>query len=561
VVLAGTMLAACSQPTETDPAADELSAKLQAELDVAATTNAATAASVAPIKPTFKCVDKLSPTSYRAHFGYTNSSSSSIANPVGFYNRFFPDPQGRGQPTTFLAGPHPDIIQVTFSSSSLLAWVLGSGVAVATRSSSLCPTGTGGATGSGGSVGTGGRAGTGGGSGVGGRTGTGGVVGAGGRTGAGGAGQCPSTCDDHNPCTTDLCSASTGFQCTNVAARDGTVCDDGNACTVSDQCVAGACTPGVAKVCQPLDQCHVAGVCNTTTGLCTSPNIADGTACSDGNACTLSDKCAAGVCTAGSPKVCQTLDQCHVAGTCNPTSGVCSNPNVADGTACTDNNLCTAVDACQAGSCVGLSPKACTASDQCHVVGTCAPSTGLCSNPAAGDGTPCNDGNKCTIGDACQAGTCTPAQTLTASHCAGPACEQCSFDVGNDICSVSPDWCANCFPETDGCDLLADPTDRQLCEDVYGCYTDPAKNCVAQGSVLACWCGTNPTTCNTDNTDPTKANGPCLDFITRAARLTPATYDAATVEQRLVDPDFPLGRATNLVTCRGTYCSAECSVP
>ena len=499
LVLAGTTFAACSQPMETDPAADELNAKLQAELDAAATTNAATAASVRPIKPSLKCVDKLSSTSYRAHFGYTNSSSSSIANPVGFYNRFFPDPQGRGQPTTFLAGSHPDILQVTFSSSGLLAWVLGSGVVIATKSTALCPTGTGGTPGSGGTVGTGGRGGAGGAGGVGG-------VGVGGRTGTGGAGQCPSTCDDHNPCTTDLCSSATGFLCSNVPARDGTVCDDGNACTVSDQCTAGACTPGIAKVCQPLDQCHVAGVCNTTNGLCT-------------------------------------------------------NPNKADGTTCTDNNLCTAVDSCQAGVCTGLSPKVCAASDQCHVVGTCAPSTGLCANPVAGNGTPCNDGNKCTIGDACQAGTCTPAQTLTASHCAGPACDQCSFDGANDICSLSPEGCANCFPATDGCDLLTDPTDRQLCEDVYGCYTDPVNNCVAQGSVLSCWCGTNSATCDTDNTDPTKANGPCVNFMTLAARLTAATYDAATIEARLVDPDYPLGRATNLVTCRGTYCSAECTVP
>ncbi len=49
---------------------------------------------------------------------------------------------------------------------------------------------------------------------------------------------------------------------------------------------------------------------------------------------------------------------------------------------------------------------------------------------------------------------------------------------------------------------------------------------------------------------------PCL----AAALLTPDTYDAATIEQRLVDPDFPLGRAVNLVSCRGTFCPTECGV-
>src|SRR5258707_1338526 len=42
----------------------------------------------------------------------------------------------------------------------------------------------------------------------------------------------------------------------------------------------------------------------------------------------------------------------------------------------------------------------CTALDQCHDVGTCNASTGACSNPAKPNGTTCSDGNACT-----QAGT------------------------------------------------------------------------------------------------------------------------------------------------------------
>ena len=45
------------------------------------------------------------------------------------------------------------------------------------------------------------------------------------------------------------------------------------------------------------------------------------------------------------------------------------------------------------------------------------------------------------------------------------------------------------------------------------------------------------------------------------AHLTAATYDAGTIKLRLVDPDFPLGRAANLTICRGGYCPAECGVP
>ncbi len=545
----------------SDPVAEATRVQLQSELEAAASTNAATSASVRPVKPTLKCVDRLSSSSYKAHFGYVNTSSSAIPIPVGFYNRFFPSPADRGQPTNYLSGTQADVVQVTFSSSSLVSWVLGSGVVIATRSSKLCPTGTGGAPGTGG-AGTGGRGGTAGtGSGGAGTGGKGGTAGTGvGGSGTGGAGQCPSTCDDRNPCTIDLCNASTGFLCTNVATRDGTVCDDGNACTISDTCVAGACTAGLPKVCSPVDQCHVAGTCDPTTGACSAPLAADGLACSDGNGCTLSDTCRAGVCTGGPPKTCTALDQCHVAGVCAPATGACTNPNAPDTTACNDGSLCTAVDLCQAGVCVGTAPKICTASDQCHVAGTCVPSTGLCPNPVAADGTSCNDGNVCTTGDACRAGVCTPAVTLTASHCAGTACDQCSFDVGTDICSLSQDGCDNCVASTDGCDMYPDPTDRQLCEDAYGCFTNPANNCVSQGNVLPCWCGTNGGTCDTDNSAPTKANGPCLDFITAAARMTAATYDAPTIELRLVDPSFPLGGAVNLITCRSNFCSTECGV-
>jgi hypothetical protein len=52
----------------------------------------------------------------------------------------------------------------------------------------------------------------------------------------------------------------------------------------------------------------------------------NGTACDDGNACTQTDTCQAGVCTGGNPVTCTALDQCHTAGTCNPTTGICSNP-------------------------------------------------------------------------------------------------------------------------------------------------------------------------------------------------------------------------------------------
>jgi hypothetical protein len=83
---------------------------------------------------------------------------------------------------------------------------------------------------------------------------------------------------------------------------DGNACDDGDVCTTSDTCLAGACT-GTA--------------------------VLDGTSCSDGNACTGPDSCQAGLCV--------------------------SSP-LANGTPCDDGDPCSRPDTCQAGVCAGISP-------------------------------------------------------------------------------------------------------------------------------------------------------------------------------------------------------------
>src|SRR3989454_318446 len=85
-----------------------------------------------------------------------------------------------------------------------------------------------------------------------------------------------------------------------------------------------------------------------------------------------------------------------LSGPCNTSTGVCSNPNAANGTACSDGNACTQTDICQSATCTGCNPVLCTASDQCHVAGTCNTSTGVCSNPNAANGTACSDGNSGT---------------------------------------------------------------------------------------------------------------------------------------------------------------------
>jgi hypothetical protein len=109
--------------------------------------------------------------------------------------------------------------------------------------------------------------------------------------------------------------------------------------------------------------------------------------------------CLQGVCGGGQPTICQPADECHDVGTCDQATGACSNPVKLDGTACASGNACIVGTICTAGVCGGGKSTVCTPSDQCHDVGTCDPATGVCSNPAKQDGAPC-------AGGICQAGVC-----------------------------------------------------------------------------------------------------------------------------------------------------------
>jgi hypothetical protein len=101
--------------------------------------------------------------------------------------------------------------------------------------------------------------------------------------------------------------------------------------------------------------------------------------------------CTAASCDDGNPC---TTDTCQA-------NGTCAHTNDADGTTCTGSNKCEQTYACLAGVCTGSRPVTCTASDECHLAGTCDPSSGVCSNPTATNGATCNDGNACTQSDSC----------------------------------------------------------------------------------------------------------------------------------------------------------------
>jgi hypothetical protein len=332
----------------------------------------------------------------------------------------------------------------------------------------------------------------------------------------------PGTCDPQNG------------TCSNPAASDGAACDDGNANTVADACVAGAChgTDLCANVtCTAADQCHVAGSCDHQTGACSNPAAADGVQCSDGNANTVGDACQGGFCLGTDlcmNVTCVAQDQCHAAGNCNYQTGSCSNPAVADGTLCNDGNAVTVGDACVAGSCHGndlCASLTCTAQDQCHVAGSCAYQTGVCSNPAASNGTACNDGNAGTINDVCTSGICQGTD-----RCAGVACsalDQCHV-VGS--CDSLTGTCSN-----------PNKTDGSTCNDSNACtHSDVCTAGACAGAATVCAAGVDG--CHAGVCNP--STGTCSNTVNQCSlygmgAISGTAQDGLIVSPRILEDGTP----------------------
>jgi hypothetical protein len=230
----------------------------------------------------------------------------------------------------------------------------------------------------------------------------------------------PATDVDGDPRAVPWDIGADEFRC--LAPSD---CDDGDPCDGVETCLGGLCFAGGIPHCDDANPCTT-DICEPTG--CRHLTVADGTSCNDGSLCTPTDRCQAGVCVGLDPVTCASPDQCHVAA-CDPTTGTCTVFPLVDGSPCDDGDLCTRTDTCQAAACRGERPVRCTARDQCHLPGTCAPTTGLCDDPPAPDGTGCDDGDACTVADACLGGicsggsrTCDDQDPCTTDSCTGGGC-------------------------------------------------------------------------------------------------------------------------------------------
>lgn len=225
------------------------------------------------------------------------------------------------------------------------------------------------------------------------------------------------------------------------APKEGTLCDDGRFCTVSERCQNGVCTGGDIRACSShTDQCNV-GACNIATDSCFSdPSYKENEPCNDGLYCTLNETCQSGICTAGEPRDCSHVSDLCNAGVCNEAQNNCVKERLPNGTACDAGVYCTVGQTCQSGACVGGHPRDCSHLDDACNMGLCSNSLNQCY--AVSDlfnGAPCSDGLFCTTGDVCQSGTCVGVTPRNCAHVlTTPACQipHCNEDA--DICQALP---------------------------------------------------------------------------------------------------------------------------
>jgi hypothetical protein len=282
-------------------------------------------------------------------------------------------------------------------------------------------------------------------------------------------------CNDGNPCTNDVCDASGG--CTFVASS-GAACNDKNACTDKDTCAVGQCN-GVASNCDDKNDCTV-DQCDPSTGCTHTPTTA--VACSDGNACTLKDVCLNGACVSGDALNCADGNNC-TDDACVPATG-CVNTAV-EGT-CNDGNFCTGPDQCIGGVCKGTTTLSCDDGLSC-TTDVCVPSDGCLNYPVSGSAA-CDDGNPCTNGDVCKSGLCSGVAVINcndgnyctldscslASGCShsiltGSVCDDGNLCTVGDVCTAA----GTCKPGVaSGCDD-SNPCTVDTCTGSNGCNHVP----------------------------------------------------------------------------------------
>ncbi len=166
----------------------------------------------------------------------------------------------------------------------------------------------------------------------------------------------------------------------------------------------------VCQITNEFGSCPGRGTCNegfeTCVGAAPSPDV-----------CDLIDNDCDGETDNG---LCDDLNPC-TKDSCDPNTGVCIHVN--DNTRlCDDGSLCTQVDKCQDGVCVGYNPLSCEDGNPC-TTNQCDATVGCLTSFNTN---PCEDGNPCTVNDACNQGVCVaggPNSCNDNNECTNDSCQ------------------------------------------------------------------------------------------------------------------------------------------
>ena len=210
--------------------------------------------------------------------------------------------------------------------------------------------------------------------------------------GAGGCSGSPYTCPGPGVCL--LGYSQDGDSCVPNYAAFGVSCDDFDNTTTNDICDGGGVCAGAPFECPAPTQCTPSY--SQDGEACVPNHLPLGTVCNDGNLATNSDQCnGVGACT-GTPYSCPGPTQC-ILNYSQDGIGCVPEYQLAD-VSCNDGDLGTRDDACDGlGTCVGEAYE-------CSV-DTCIESSVAngtdCTITIKSEGTACDDGNVATDDDAC----------------------------------------------------------------------------------------------------------------------------------------------------------------
>lgn len=326
----------------------------------------------------------------------------------------------------------------------------------------------------------------------------------------------PPGADGTCPCPSGLTNC--GGDCVDTGRSSGHCGGCGQACPVGPNvsaisCVRGACmivacSPGYAD-CDgdPSNGCETAlgtvEACAACGDVCPTAPPCRQSVCTGGVCDTVADPaqndlaCPGGICCNGSCiPACVASDACHLAGSCDPATGACTNPPAPAGTACGDTASCAA----------GLA----RAADVCDGTGACvlgeSVSCGLftCDEAGVACRTSCAADDECIALAHCDDGLCLPDLPIGAP-CDEPSdCADGLFCVrdqpgGPGICCNEPcdDACRSCRAQTPG-----------LCQPVLnGTPCDDGNPCTINDACLMGVCSGATITCAT--TDPCLQPGTC----------------------------------------------------